>query len=172
MLSPAACQRAFSARKNKQSLFLDSALSHNMNYMNVIRESHASIIRRKELEQQKRYIMNMEFETAKDKSEWQNLNKFLSERQSDRMTALSNAETRTSPTEPMIHMRSSKDAPMGQVQFTSTPTSPNGEAVNNVQAFPTQKEPTIGETEEGESTNLFIKNDNGDGESGTEVVKR
>lgn len=80
MLSPAACQRAFSARKNKQNLFLDSALSHNMNYMNVIRESHQSIIRRKELEQQKRYIMNMDFETAKDKSEWNNLNKFLSER--------------------------------------------------------------------------------------------
>ena len=69
-------------------------------------------------------------------------------------------------------MRSSKDAPLAQVQFTSPPTSPNAEGFSNVQAFPNQKEATIGETDEGESTNLFIKNDNGDGESGTEVVKR
>ena len=66
-LSPAAHQRAQSYRKNRQKpLFFDSALSSNMNYMNVIKESHQSILRRKVMEQEKRRIMDMDFETLKN----------------------------------------------------------------------------------------------------------
>ena len=51
--------------------------------MNVIKESHESILRRKNLEQEKRRILNMDFKKRSDKEDWQKLNKFLQGRQSE-----------------------------------------------------------------------------------------
>ena len=50
--------------------------------MTVIKESHASILRRKNMEQEKRRIMNMDFNKRNDRADWERLNKFLLERQS------------------------------------------------------------------------------------------
>ena len=45
--------------------------------MNVIKESHESILRRKNLDQEKRRILSMDFKKKGDKADWQRLNKFL-----------------------------------------------------------------------------------------------
>lgn len=50
--------------------------------MNVIKESHDSILRRKNLDQEKRRILSMDFKKKSDKADWDRLNKFLQERQS------------------------------------------------------------------------------------------
>ena len=50
--------------------------------MTVIKESHASILRRKNMEQEKRRILNMDFNKKNDRADWERLNKFLMERQS------------------------------------------------------------------------------------------
>jgi len=49
--------------------------------MNVIKESHESIIQRKNLEQEKRRIMNMDFKSRSNKADWERLNRFLQEKQ-------------------------------------------------------------------------------------------
>ena len=67
-------------KKNKP-VFFDSALASNSNYMNVIKESHESILRRKKLEQEKQRILNMDFTSAKDQKDWQRLNNFLRNKQ-------------------------------------------------------------------------------------------
>ena len=58
-------------------MFFDSALASNSNYMNVIKESHESILRRKNLDQEKRRILSMDFKKKSDKADWERLNKFL-----------------------------------------------------------------------------------------------
>lgn len=45
--------------------------------MNVIKESHESILRRKNLDQEKRRILSMDFKKKSDKQDWDRLNKFL-----------------------------------------------------------------------------------------------
>ena len=55
--------------------------------MNVIKESHESILRRKNLDQEKRRILSMDFKKKSDKADWERLNKFLYERQSQITTA-------------------------------------------------------------------------------------
>ena len=50
--------------------------------MNVIKESHQSILRRKHLDQEKRRILSMDFKKKSDRQDWERLNKFLQERQS------------------------------------------------------------------------------------------
>lgn len=50
--------------------------------MNVIKESHQSILRRKHLDQEKRRILSMDFKKKSDRDDWERLNKFLQERQS------------------------------------------------------------------------------------------
>ena len=45
--------------------------------MNVIKESHESILRRKNLDQEKRRILSMEFKKKSEKADWEKLNKFL-----------------------------------------------------------------------------------------------
>ena len=77
--------RAFSSsakRSNQQTMLFDSALASNTNYMNVIKESHESILRRHALNQEKRRILNMSFTKRSDKQDWDRLNKFLQEKQS------------------------------------------------------------------------------------------
>lgn len=64
--------------------------------MNVIKESHASVMRRKQLEQEKRKIMEMDFDKKKNRQTWKKLNQFLSDRQSD-ISAATAFETRESP---------------------------------------------------------------------------
>lgn len=38
--------------------------------MNVIKESHESILRRKNLEKEKQRILNMDFNSNKDRADW------------------------------------------------------------------------------------------------------
>ena len=58
-------------------MFYDSALASNSNYMNVIKESHESIMRRKNLNAEKQRILNMDFKKKSDKQDWEELNRFL-----------------------------------------------------------------------------------------------
>lgn len=81
--SPAAIQRAGKRKQQKRAgnaLFYDSALASNSNYMNVIKESHESILRRKNLDQEKHRILNMDFKKRSDRADWERLNRFLQER--------------------------------------------------------------------------------------------
>ena len=50
--------------------------------MAVIKESHASIMKRKNLEKEKQRILNMDFKKKSDRTNWERLNKYLSERRS------------------------------------------------------------------------------------------
>ena len=55
--SSAVVQRTHNRRQKKQSapaIYFDSALASNVNYMNVIKESHESILRRQSMAQAKR----------------------------------------------------------------------------------------------------------------------
>ena len=55
--SSAVVQRSQNRRQKKQSapaIYFDSALASNVNYMNVIKESHQSILRRQSMAQAKR----------------------------------------------------------------------------------------------------------------------
>ena len=63
--------------KKTMPIYFDSALASNVNYMNVIKESHESILRRQSMAQAKRQILNMEFKKRSDKADWECLNKFL-----------------------------------------------------------------------------------------------
>ena len=81
--SHAAIQRQQKRRSQKREakpIYFDSALASNSNYMNVIKESHESILRRKNLEQEKRRILNMDFKKRSDRADWERLNKYLQER--------------------------------------------------------------------------------------------
>jgi hypothetical protein len=51
--------------------------------MTVIKESHESIMKRKNLEKEKHRILNMDFKKRSDRADWENLNKYLQERQSN-----------------------------------------------------------------------------------------
>lgn len=71
--------------RRSKPIFFDTALSSNSNYMNVIKESHESIIRRKFLDSQKRRILDMDI-TKVPKSnpmDLTNLNNFLVVRQQE-----------------------------------------------------------------------------------------
>ena len=59
---------------------MESTLASNSNYMNVIRESHESILRRKNLMEEKRRILNMDFRKASHRQDWERLNKYLLEK--------------------------------------------------------------------------------------------
>ena len=61
--------------------------------MTVIKESHASILRRKNMEQEKRRILNMDFNKKNDRADWERLNKFLLERQSQTQSDIAAAES-------------------------------------------------------------------------------
>ena len=74
-------QRSKANRRAKQPLFFDSAMAGNQNYMNIIKESHESILRRKDLAQEKHRILNMDFKKRDNRKDWENLNKFLEEKQ-------------------------------------------------------------------------------------------
>lgn len=74
---------------------VEAALSSNSTYMNIIRESHASVMRRKHFEQEKRRILDMDFDVVKDKMAMHHLNQFISDKQSD-ASMVSNLETRDS----------------------------------------------------------------------------
>ncbi len=50
--------------------------------MTVIKESHESIMKRKNLEKEKHRILNMDFKKRSDRADWENLNRFLQDRQS------------------------------------------------------------------------------------------
>jgi hypothetical protein len=50
--------------------------------MTVIKESHASILRRKNMDAEKRRILNMDFNKKDNRADWERLNRFLLERQS------------------------------------------------------------------------------------------
>ena len=56
-------------------------MAANQNYMNIIKESHESILRRKDLAQEKHRILNMDFKKRTNRNNWENLNKFLEEKQ-------------------------------------------------------------------------------------------
>ena len=58
--------------------------------MTVIKESHASILKRKNLEQEKQRILNMDFKKKSDRGDWERLNKFLSERRSQAQSEVMN----------------------------------------------------------------------------------
>ena len=58
-------------------VFFDAALSSNSNYMNVIKESHESILRRKQFEVQRRKILDMNFSSKADVMDMSNLNSFI-----------------------------------------------------------------------------------------------
>ena len=45
--------------------------------MNVIKERHESILRRKTLNAVKQRILNMDFKKKSDKQDWEELNRFL-----------------------------------------------------------------------------------------------
>ena len=97
LLSPAAHHRAQSYRKNVQKpLYFDSAFSTNLNYMNVIKESQQSILRRRLMEQEKRRILDMDFEALKVNHDWRQLNQFLTEKRSEMLSTASNIDTRDS----------------------------------------------------------------------------
>ena len=96
-LSPAANHRTQSYRKNvHQPLYFDSAFSTNLNYMNVIKESQQSILRRRLMEQEKRRILDMDFEALKHNHDWRQLNQFLTEKRSEMISTASNVDTRDS----------------------------------------------------------------------------
>ena len=59
--------------------------------MNVIKESHESIMQRKNLENEKRRILNMDFKKRSDRADWEKLNKYLQERQSQNTTSVADA---------------------------------------------------------------------------------
>ena len=78
--SSAVVQRTQNRRQKKLSapaIYFDSALASNVNYMNVIKESHESILRRQSMAQANRQILSMEFKKRSDKADWECLNKFL-----------------------------------------------------------------------------------------------
>ena len=78
--SSAVVQRTQNRRQKKLSapaIYFDSALASNVNYMNVIKESHESILRRQSMAQAKRQILNMDFKKRSDKADWECLNRFL-----------------------------------------------------------------------------------------------
>ena len=55
-------------------------MAANSNYMNIIKESHSSILRRKDLAEEKHRILNMDFKKRSNRNDWENLNKFLEEK--------------------------------------------------------------------------------------------
>ena len=48
--------------------------------MNVIKESHESIMRRKNLNAEKQRILNMDFKKKSHRKDWEQLNQFLEEK--------------------------------------------------------------------------------------------
>lgn len=58
--------------------------------MAVIKESHTSIMKRKNLEQEKQRILNMDFKKRGDRGDWERLNKFLVERRSQAQSEVTN----------------------------------------------------------------------------------
>ena len=60
-----------------RDFFMDQALSSNNAYMNVIKESHESVNRRKHLERTKRRILNMDISKKHDMLDMSDLNNFI-----------------------------------------------------------------------------------------------
>ena len=90
--SPAAYFRNQQMKRSSQKqvnrpVFFDAALSSNSNYMNVIKESHESILRRKQFEVQRRKILDMNFSTKADVMDMSNLNSFIQVKQKERQAS-------------------------------------------------------------------------------------
>lgn len=66
-------------RSSKARRTINYESNDSGSYMNVIRDSHAIISKREQLERQKREILNMDFNISK-RDTTSDLNKFLSER--------------------------------------------------------------------------------------------
>ena len=61
--------------------------------MTVIKESHASILRRKNMDAEKRRILNMDFNKKDNRADWERLNRFLLERQSQTQSEVAAQES-------------------------------------------------------------------------------
>ena len=117
--------------------------------------------------------MDMDFETMKGRQDWRQLNRFLTEKQSELFSTASNVETRDSPSRggpiPTLEEQNKEASSVPLV------ASPNTEQSNNKQLYTATNEMQIEQitsNEDAEALNDFIKNDDGDGNSGTEVVRR